>query len=139
MRSGEQYPHAFDAAPAPGRAVGSGATDVAVHILEDDPGVSDALRLLLTQYGHKVIAHPDAESFFEARPPRHEDVVIVDLGLPGISGAQVIRWLGALERPPRIICITGQAQHAIDEQLGDVAPPILLRKPLTEDKLTELF
>lgn len=113
---------------------------MAVHIVEDDPGVCDSLKLLLQHLGHCVSTYPDAETFFETRPPGPEDVVIVDLGLPGISGAHVIDWIAALKTAPRVIAISGQTQHQIDKALAQVSrPPILLRKPLTEAKLAALL
>lgn len=110
-----------------------------VHIVEDDPGVSDSLRFLLQAIGHDVVIHPDAESFFEGPPPASSDVVIVDLGLPGIGGAQVIRWLERLSPPPRIIAITGQAQKVIEDELRGLADVRLLRKPLSGDSLVALL
>ena len=110
-----------------------------VHILEDDPGVSDSLRFLLQALGHDVVLHPDAESFFEGPPPSAEDVVIVDLGLPGIGGAQVIRWLDRLAPRPRVIAITGQAQKVIEDELRDLPLVRLLRKPLSGDMLVALL
>ena len=83
-----------------------------VHIVEDDPGVGDSLALLLAQIGHESRVYPDAESFFECHPPDPEDTVIVDLGLPGLSGMQVVRWLSGLKTPPKVIAITGQPSRA---------------------------
>ena len=117
------------------RHVSSGS----VHILEDDPGVSDSLRFLLQALGHDVVLHPDAESFFEGPPPSDADVVIVDLGLPGIGGAQVIRWLDRLSPRPRVIAITGQAQKVIEDELRDLPLVRLLRKPLSGDMLVALL
>ena len=115
-----------------------GAT-VTVHILEDDPGVSDSLDLLLRGMGHRTIAYPDAESFFEGALPAAEDTVLVDLRLPGISGAQVIRWLRGLESPPRVIAISGQARSAIEAQTAGIAHLEVLRKPLNPEKLAALL
>lgn len=124
----------IDTSPgAPHVALGS------VHILEDDPGVSDSLRFLLQALGHDVVLHPDAESFFEGPPPAADDVVIVDLGLPGIGGAQVIRWLDRLAPRPRVIAITGQAQKVIEEELRDLPLVRLLRKPLSGESLVALL
>ncbi|MHC5654382.1 response regulator [Stappia sp.] len=106
-----------------------------IHIVEDDPGVGDALALLLTQIGHESRIYPDAESFFECAPPAPQDAVIVDLGLPGVSGTQVIRWLTSLRVPPKIIAITGQSSLRIGELIGSETLAILLRKPLTEEAL----
>lgn len=107
-----------------------------IHILEDDPGVSDSLTVLLRNSGYPVRAYPDAESFFRSDPPSQQDAVLVDLRLPGIDGASVIRWLQRLENPPQIIVISGQAQSEIETQLRGLKVPHVLRKPLTEAEIT---
>jgi len=109
-----------------------------VHVVEDDLGVCDALRLLLEQMGHSVVAHADAESFFETGPPGPDDVVVVDLALPGIAGIEIVRWVSRLDGPPHIVVISGLSQSRIDELLRDVvAPVVLLRKPLSEAALAD--
>ena len=108
---------------------------MAIHILEDDLAVSEALVFLLEQYGREVVSYPDAETLFAASPPSADDLVIVDLNLPGISGVQAMRWLLALKFPPRIVVISGQSKNAIGEQLRDIPAPTVIRKPLTEDKI----
>jgi len=110
-----------------------------IHIVEDDPGVSDSLRFLLQALGHDVVSHPDAESFFESSPPGGRDVIIVDLGLPGIAGSHVIRWLLKLDPRPRIIAITGQAQKVIEDELRGLPVVELLRKPLSGEALVSLL
>jgi FixJ family two-component response regulator len=118
---------------------GGGIKTVTIHIVEDDPGVGDSLALLLGEIGHQVEVYPDAESFFEHVPPGPQDTVIVDLGLPGVSGVQLIRWVVRLSTPPRVIAITGQSRRAITELFGDDLQPVLLRKPLTEEALVALL
>jgi FixJ family two-component response regulator len=111
---------------------------VAVHILEDDPGVSDSLQTLFQNLGHDAFVYPDAESFFRSEPPAGTDTIIVDLLLPGISGARVIRWLRGLREPPRVIAISGQPQTAIDLQVRGLGKLQVLRKPLNSDIISEL-
>lgn len=103
-----------------------------IHIVEDDPGVSDSLVVLLNNLGHDAIAYPDAESFFRAAPPGPQDTILVDLLLPGISGVGVIRWLEKLAAPPRIVAMTAQPQSAIDNQLRGAKVANLVRKPLSQ-------
>ena len=116
----------------------AGTGHLAVHILEDDPGVSDSLLMLFKNLGLEATAYPDAESFFETAKPRKDDTIIVDLLLPGISGATVIGWLKHLKEPPRIVAISGQAQSAIERQLKDVGPVELIRKPLSIQTLSTI-
>ncbi|EJW09630.1 transcriptional regulator FixK [Rhodovulum sp. PH10] len=102
-----------------------------MHIVEDDPGVSDSLAVLLDNLGFEVVCHADAEDFFRAAPPSGRDVVFVDLILPGISGAEVIRWLAKLDDPPRIVAMSGQSQATIDLQMRGLGPKAhVIRKPL---------
>lgn len=111
---------------------------MAVHIVEDDPGVSDSLLTFLRGLGLIAFAYPDAESFFEADPPKPDDVIIVDLLLPGISGVGVIRWLQGLKEPPRVIAITGQSQTAIEKQIRGIRGIEIFRKPLSGETIAQI-
>jgi FixJ family two-component response regulator len=104
---------------------------VAVIIVEDDSGVSDALQVLARELGHEVRAYPDGESFFTSPLPQPGDIVIVDILLPGISGFHVIRWLEGLAAPPRVIAISGQPHGALARQLEAGISAPLYRKPLS--------
>ena len=106
-----------------------------IHIVEDDPGVNEALRMLLQALGHAVVAHTSALTLFAAPLPGHEDLVIVDLGLPDIDGANIIRWLRNLSSPPRIVAISGQSQKLIDRAVKGLNSLTVLRKPLSGDAL----
>lgn len=106
-----------------------------IHVLEDDPAVRDSLQLLLRNMGHEVACYSDGESFLRTARPQPDDNVIVDLKLPGISGAEVITSLQRLEQPPRIIAISGQPATAIRKQLRGITVPHVLRKPLDADEV----
>jgi FixJ family two-component response regulator len=110
-----------------------------IHVLEDDPGVSDSLRSLLQALGMTVVSYQDGESFLSAPPPGEDDVVIVDLGLPGIGGAEIVRKLEDLDPAPRVIVISGQPQKAIDDALHGLSVRKVLRKPLSGDALTSVL
>ncbi len=103
---------------------------MAVHILEDDTSVLDAMRVLLELTGERAVLHRSAESFFEAPPPAAGDLVIVDVALPGIGGVEVIRWLRRLENAPRIVAISGQSEPYLARAFRNEPAPLMLRKPL---------
>lgn len=110
-----------------------------VIILEDDAAVCDAIATFVSQLGHEVMSFHDAESFFAALVPSGSDMVIVDIGLPGIDGIRVIQWLHALAEPPRVLAITGQSQTAIRDFLEGMPSTDLLRKPLSATELALYF
>ncbi|MTI00212.1 response regulator [Roseibium sp. RKSG952] len=110
-----------------------------VHIIEDDYAVADSLALLLEDFGHEVVCYPDAESFFESGPPNSQDFVVVDLGLPGVAGDEVIGWLRQLKKPPQMVAITGKPKTLLQQSKADFSSLPLLRKPLSMRVLTEYF
>lgn len=108
---------------------------MAIHVLEDDPSVNEALALLLAHHNFDVVCHADAESLFRGTPPGPDDLVLVDLKLPGVSGAEAIRWLQSLKKAPSIIVISGQSHTIIKSELSNVEVAGILRKPLDQDSI----
>lgn len=111
-----------------------------IHIVEDDYGVRDALIELASSQGHAVLAYSDGEAFMNGCSPRGDDLVLVDLGLPGIGGADVIRWLSDLPEPPRVVAISGRPRVDIELMMRRLPANLqLLRKPLAPDAISELL
>jgi FixJ family two-component response regulator len=108
---------------------------MAIHLLEDDAGVNESLALLFVHFNFDVICHDNAESLFRTKPPGAADVVFVDLKLPGVSGADAIRWMQSLKDPPRIVVISGQSQLMIRSELAGMDVAGVLRKPLNQETI----
>lgn len=109
---------------------------VACYIVEDDQSVADALQALLSASGMDVVVYYDAESLIAHGRPKFGDTVVVDLGLPGISGADLVRWLRQPHGeapPPRIVAITGQGRRDIEFITRNLDLPQVLRKPPSLD------
>ena len=81
---------------------------MAVHVLEDDPGVSDALALLLDHLGFEVVCHADAEGLFRSEPPTGRDIVFVDLMLPGMKGQTLLKQLRSKNNDVPVLIISAQ-------------------------------
>ena len=111
-----------------------------IHLLEDDAGVNEALSMLFTHFKFDVVRHGCAESLIGAKPPDGNDIVFVDLNLPGVSGGDAIRWLQSLRHPPYIVVISGQSQAVIRSELAGMEVTAVLRKPLDQEViLGELY
>lgn len=106
-----------------------------IHVVEDDFGVRDALLELVSGLDHVVLAYADGETFVQAGVPAQEDIVFVDLGLPGMAGIDVINWLRKLPHPPRIIAISGRPRVDIELMLSGMSDLPLLRKPLAPEAI----
>jgi DNA-binding NarL/FixJ family response regulator len=75
---------------------------IRVAIVEDNRPIREGLRFLIggTAGFEVTSAYPSVEEAFEHVPTHLPDVVLIDLGLPGLSGAEGIRLLK--ERHPQL-------------------------------------
>ncbi|WP_085678925.1 MULTISPECIES: response regulator transcription factor [unclassified Pseudomonas] len=81
-----------------------------VLIVDDHAIVRFALRRLLEQERFQIVGDVDngsevAQAVRDLRP----DVVVLDIGLPGLDGMEVIKRLQQLDPAPKIMVLTGQA------------------------------
>ena len=65
----------------------------AMVIVEDNPDVADSLVMILELHGHHVRLVNDGPSALEAARSNVPDVMLIDIGLPGMNGYEVARSL----------------------------------------------
>ncbi len=77
-----------------------------ILVIEDDAALADVLARGLRQNGLAVDLAEDGEEGIEKAEITPYDVVVLDRGLPGISGDDVCTALIAMDETPRIIMLT---------------------------------
>lgn len=90
----DPHPRATPApVPAPPRPRPTAAKGRRVLVVEDNPDTADSMRMLLELWGHQArVAGSGPDGVEEARRFRPE-VVLCDIGLPGLDGYGVAREL----------------------------------------------
>src|SRR5258708_33291553 len=81
-----------------------------VLVVDDEPQILRALAINLRARGYDVDLAPSGEAALRLAADHHPDVVILDLGLPGISGIEVIRGLRGWSGVPIIILSAREAE-----------------------------
>src|SRR5918992_2806195 len=79
-----------------------------VLVVEDDESIADVLRRTLRQEGHEVRASVDGVEALRLAEEFVPDLVVLDLGLPGLDGVEVCRRLRAESDVP-ILILTARA------------------------------
>jgi len=74
-----------------------------VLVVDDEPQILRALGINLRARGYAVDLAPSGEQALELAADHHPDVVVLDLGLPGIDGLDVIRGLRGWSQVPIIV------------------------------------
>jgi len=74
-----------------------------VLVVDDEPQILRGLKTNLVARGYGVDTAPDGETALDLATKHRPDVVILDLGLPGIDGIEVIRGLRSWSAMPIIV------------------------------------
>jgi PAS domain S-box-containing protein len=90
-----------------------------VLVVDDNRDAADAMAVLLSVDGHQIEAAYDGASALACAAATLPDVVLLDIGLPDITGYEVARRLRSLDGGDRmtIVAISGWGQ-ARDKQLA---------------------
>lgn len=80
-----------------------------VLIIDDDEVQLQLQRSLLSTQGHTVYSTADGPQGVLLYKMYQPDLVLLDIGLPSVSGIEVLKQLRQLDRKARVIVITGYA------------------------------
>jgi CheY-like chemotaxis protein len=80
-----------------------------ILVVEDNADAAESLRLVLLSQGHQVHVLHDGVAAAETVELLNPDVVLLDIGLPGLDGLEVARRVRQrdLERQPLLVATTG--------------------------------
>ena len=119
------------APPSTRGGVESGAK---VLVCDDDTSLLRALSISLTAKGYEVMVARNGEEGLDRTASRHPDVVLLDLGLPGIDGVEVIRGIRGWSKVP-IIVLSARHQSVSKVEALDAGADDYVTKPFGMDEL----
>lgn len=112
-----------------------------VLVVDDNADAVESWTLLLQHEGHEVCCARDGGSALEAAGSFHPDVALLDIGLPGISGYDVARWI---RRQPwgaqvLLIAVTGWGQPEDKRRTAAAGFDHHLTKPVSPEMVNRLL
>jgi two-component system cell cycle sensor histidine kinase/response regulator CckA len=121
--------------------IGQGRQRATLLVIDDDPDVREVLRDMLVHSGYHVLQARDGDSGITVYQEHANeiDVVLLDLMMPGRSGAEVFETLRKLNGHAKIIIVSGYMQSNVAEQFADHPPFGILSKPFDHNRLLELI
>ena len=101
-----------------------------VHVLliEDDPGIRTAVTRALLARGHAVDTAPDGLTGLQSLLTQNPEAVILDLGLPDITGEQLLSMIRAATTVP-VIVATARDDEGLIVELLDAGADDYVVKP----------
>ena len=112
-----------------------------ILLIEDNADAAEMLALLLMQDGHHVDVRNDGPSGLRAALDAPYDMVVCDIGLPGMDGFQVISSArAALPAPlPCFVAASGYSQLGEFDRAGQAGFDHYLVKPINIDALSKII
>jgi two-component system KDP operon response regulator KdpE len=106
-----------------------------VLVVDDEPQILRALRINLHARQYDVVTAGSGRGALEAASDAHPDLIILDLGLPDMDGAEVIRSLRSWTQVP-IVILSGRMNSAAKVDALDAGADDYVTKPFS---VAELF
>jgi PAS domain S-box-containing protein len=124
-------PAASEPAPAPSAR--------RVLVVDDNVDAATMLGLLLRSLGHDTRVVYDGAAALQVAAEFHPDIVLLDIGMPGLDGYEVARRLRAMKhRPKRIVAVTGWGQPADKQRSREAGFDRHLVKPVEATELARV-
>jgi len=115
-----------------------------VLLVDDNTDAAESLAMLLRLWGHAVSVTHDGPSALKIARDHRPEVVLLDLGLPGMDGYEVARQLrrpGQVGRPggPALWALTGYGQEEDRRRCQEAGFDRHLLKPMDPEALELLL
>jgi CheY-like chemotaxis protein len=112
-----------------------------VLVVDDVPDVTEMIQLLLKHAGYDVATAESAKDALRLARRNHYDLVISDIGMPGMNGyelAEALRNLAAYDRTP-LIAVTGYSEYDDRSRAVKAGFNVHLTKPIEPMQLLRLM
>src|SRR5690242_869231 len=104
-------------------------------IVEDEPRLAEVLDKGLRTHGFETVIAPDGRSALALARARDFSLAILDLGLPGIDGLEVLRGLRAAGRSYPVIILSAR-DEVVDKVAGlEIGADDYVTKPFAIEEL----
>ena len=78
-----------------------------ILLIDDDEMILETMQVLLSESGYRIIATADGPRGIELYKTERPDLVLLDLGLPSMSGVEVLNEIRRHDAAAKVIVITG--------------------------------
>ena len=103
-------------------------------IADDDPQMVRALRITLSAKGYEVVTAADGKQALDAAIREHPDIIVIDLGMPGLTGVEVIQAIRGWSELP-ILVVSGRSESWDKVEALDAGADDYVTKPFSADEL----
>jgi CheY-like chemotaxis protein len=113
-------------------------------VIDDEPALADFVAAVAEECGFDPIVAGNYEAFHEAVRRHPPDMVALDLGMPGMDGVELLRFLAQEDSRAPVLILSGFDRRVLESafRLGEaLGLPMLgpLEKPVRFQDLERVF
>lgn len=108
-----------------------------VLLIEDDADITTGWTLLLRHRGLDVAIADRGDHGLELALQEEPDLVVLDLGLPGMHGLKVLHELRMQQLPSKVLVVTAQGTDAIARRALQTGAALVLQKPVEPETMLQ--
>jgi CheY-like chemotaxis protein len=120
-------------------AVRSNGSPLSVLAVDDDPAVLELLGDIVETLGHRVTRQGSAEEALAGFAPGRYDLVLTDLGMPGMNGWDFSRALREVDTTVPLAWITGWGEEIVSDETRQAGADAIVAKPFTIEEVRRLL
>src|SRR5678816_2643149 len=105
-----------------------------ILIVDDERGIRDTLRAVMTDEGFVVEAVASGEECLKAVERRAYDCILLDVWLPGIDGLETLKQLRDAGADPAVVIISGHGNVETAVRATKLGAFDFIEKPLSIEK-----
>ncbi len=110
-----------------------------IMAVDDEEQIVELIGLMLKNIGHEVQVMSDPKEALSVFKKEHFDLVLTDLGMPGISGWEIAKTVKEYSPETFVVIMTGWGESFKEKDLKAKGIDALLAKPFRLDNILEVI
>ncbi len=110
-----------------------------IMAIDDEPQIVELIGLMLGSLGHHVESFSDPKEALERIKDEFFDLVLTDLGMPGVSGWEIASSIRSSSPKTFVVMMTGWGASFKEKDLKDKGIDALLTKPFRLNDILEVI
>ena len=110
-----------------------------VLIVDDDSTIRVLFEAIMEEFGYDVFTASEGSKTLTMLETIRPDLLMIDLMMPGLNGAEVIREVRVFDQKVAIVVVTGSMDTKLVEQAIEWGANQVLQKPLDTGKLSKVL
>jgi len=110
-----------------------------ILVIDDEQMILDSIKIIFEDLGYSVSVSSDPRAGLEIALREDFDLILVDIRMPGLNGAEVTAAVHAARPSARILVITAHPHDELVTRALEAGAVSVLRKPFEIAKVLDLL